>query len=49
MADLEEMLRAAGIGVSAWTVNKYEDAAYFIHREVYNLTTRSLAMVMDKF
>ena len=44
-----ETLRAAGIGVSAWTVNKYEDAAYFIQRGVYNLTTRSLAMVMEKF
>ncbi|MGN1410522.1 MAG: glycerophosphodiester phosphodiesterase [Eubacteriales bacterium] len=43
-----EMLREAGIGVSAWTVNEYEDAARLISQRVHNLTTRSLSMVMER-
>ena len=42
-------LRDNGIGVSAWTVNEYEDAARLISLEAENLTTRSLSMVMERF
>ena len=44
-----KMLRDNGIGVSAWTVNEYEDAARLISLEAENLTTRSLSMVMERF
>ena len=44
-----DLLRAAGIGVSAWTVNEYADVSRLIQQEVYNLTTRNLAMVMERF